>query len=226
MVIGPQLLKTEMWKRSGHFENYRENMYFTEVEGQSYGIKPMNCLAHMLIYKSTIRSYRDLPIRYFEMGLVHRHEKSGVLHGLTRVRQFTQDDAYLLCTPEQLNDEILNQLQSAMNEKSLVSSGTTAKQLDRETHARPIGYGAMIAEGFIALVWAGAAQGFYGSTTALGAALDIGGPGQVVHEVCTTTMGAFGGVLAVLGVVVLVVSLVRERVFGLKLDRYSREVKR
>jgi threonyl-tRNA synthetase len=106
MVIGPQLLKTEMWKKSGHFENYRENMYFTEVEGQSYGIKPMNCLAHMLIYKSTIRSYRDLPIRYFEMGLVHRHEKSGVLHGLTRVRQFTQDDAHLLCTPEQLNDEI------------------------------------------------------------------------------------------------------------------------
>ena len=106
MVIGPQLLKTEMWKRSGHFENYRENMYFTEVEGQSYGIKPMNCLAHMLIYKSTIRSYRDLPIRYFEMGLVHRHEKSGVLHGLTRVRQFTQDDAHLLCAPEQLNGEI------------------------------------------------------------------------------------------------------------------------
>jgi len=106
MVIGPQLLKTEMWKRSGHFENYRENMYFTEVEGQSYGIKPMNCLAHMLIYKSTIRSYRDLPIRYFEMGLVHRHEKSGVLHGLTRVRQFTQDDAHVLCTPEQLNGEI------------------------------------------------------------------------------------------------------------------------
>jgi threonyl-tRNA synthetase len=106
MVMGPQLLKTEMWKRSGHFENYRENMYFTEVEGQSYGIKPMNCLAHMLIYKSTIRSYRDLPIRYFEMGLVHRHEKSGVLHGLTRVRQFTQDDAHLLCTPEQLNSEI------------------------------------------------------------------------------------------------------------------------
>jgi threonyl-tRNA synthetase len=106
MVIGPQLLKTEMWKKSGHFENYRENMYFTEVEGQSYGVKPMNCLAHMLIYKSKIRSYRDLPIRYFEMGLVHRHEKSGVLHGLTRVRQFTQDDAHLICTPEQLNGEI------------------------------------------------------------------------------------------------------------------------
>ena len=115
MVSGPQLLKTEMWKKSGHFENYRENMYFTEVEGQSYGIKPMNCLAHMLIYKSTIRSYRDLPIRYFEMGVVHRHEKSGVLHGLTRVRQFTQDDAHLICTPEQLNDEIKGVIDFALD---------------------------------------------------------------------------------------------------------------
>ncbi len=115
LVSGPQLLKTEMWKKSGHFENYRENMYFTEVEGQSYGIKPMNCLAHMLIYKSTIRSYRDLPIRYFEMGVVHRHEKSGVLHGLTRVRQFTQDDAHLICTPEQLNDEIKGVIDFALD---------------------------------------------------------------------------------------------------------------
>jgi threonyl-tRNA synthetase len=81
-------------------------MYFTEVEGQGYGIKPMNCLAHMLIYKSKIRSYRDLPIRYFELGTVHRHEKSGELHGLLRVRGFTQDDAHILCMPEQLNEEI------------------------------------------------------------------------------------------------------------------------
>ncbi|MEJ5299709.1 MAG: threonine--tRNA ligase [Thermodesulforhabdaceae bacterium] len=106
LVMGPTLLKTELWKRSGHFDNYRENMYFTEIEGQSYGIKPMNCLAHMLIYKSKIRSYRDLPLRYFELGTVHRHEKSGVLHGLLRVRQFTQDDAHILCTPEQLHSEI------------------------------------------------------------------------------------------------------------------------
>jgi len=106
LVVGPTLLKTDLWKRSGHFDNYRENMYFTEIEGQSYGIKPMNCLAHMLIYKSKIRSYRDLPIRYFELGTVHRHEKSGVLHGLLRVRQFTQDDAHILCTPEQLHSEI------------------------------------------------------------------------------------------------------------------------
>jgi threonyl-tRNA synthetase len=108
MVLGPTLLKTELWKRSGHFDHYRENMYFTEIENQSYGIKPMNCLAHMLIYKSRIRSYRDLPLRYFELGTVHRHEKSGVLHGLLRVRQFTQDDAHIICTPEQLHQEIQN----------------------------------------------------------------------------------------------------------------------
>jgi threonyl-tRNA synthetase len=107
MVVGPQILKRELWETSGHFDNYRENMYFTEVDDAPYGIKPMNCLAHMLIYKSKVRSYRDLPIRYFELGIVHRHERSGVLHGLTRVRQFTQDDAHILCTPGQLNDEIL-----------------------------------------------------------------------------------------------------------------------
>jgi len=106
IVIGPQLLRLELWKQSGHFENYREKMYFTKVEDAEYGIKPMNCLAHMLIYKSQIRSYRDLPFRYFELGTVHRHEKSGELHGLLRVRGFTQDDAHILCRPDQLNDEI------------------------------------------------------------------------------------------------------------------------
>jgi threonyl-tRNA synthetase len=106
IVQGPTLLKTDLWKRSGHFDHYRENMYFTEIDEQSYGIKPMNCLSHMLIYKSKIRSYRDLPIRYFELGTVHRHEKSGVLHGLLRVRQFTQDDAHIICMPEQLHQEI------------------------------------------------------------------------------------------------------------------------
>ncbi len=106
MVIGPQILKADLWKKSGHYDNYRDNMYFTEVEGQTYGVKPMNCLAHMLIYKSRIRSYRDLPLRYFELGTVHRHEKTGVLQGLLRVREFTQDDAHILCTPEQLNGEI------------------------------------------------------------------------------------------------------------------------
>lgn len=106
MVKGPQILKLDLWEKSGHLQNYKENMYFTEVDGKDYGLKPMNCLAHMLIYKSALRSYRDLPIRYFELGTVNRHEKSGVLHGLSRVREFTQDDAHLLCTPDQLNSEI------------------------------------------------------------------------------------------------------------------------
>jgi threonyl-tRNA synthetase len=106
IVQGPQILRGELWKRSGHFDNYKDMMYFTEVEDQVYGIKPMNCLAHMMIYRSKIRSYRDLPLRYFELGTVHRHEKTGVLHGLLRARQFTQDDAHILCTPEQLNSEI------------------------------------------------------------------------------------------------------------------------
>ncbi|RLF59298.1 MAG: threonine--tRNA ligase [Thermoplasmata archaeon] len=106
LVRGPELLKTDLWKKSGHFENYRENMYFTTIDEQSYGIKPMNCLSHMLIYGSRIRSYRDLPKRYFELGTVHRHERSGVLHGLLRVREFTQDDAHLICAPDQLHGEI------------------------------------------------------------------------------------------------------------------------
>ncbi|MDR3567158.1 MAG: threonine--tRNA ligase [Syntrophobacteraceae bacterium] len=106
LVVGPTLLKADLWKKSGHFDHYRENMYFTQIDEQSYGVKPMNCLSHMLIYKSRMRSYRDLPLRYFELGTVHRHEKSGVLHGLLRVRQFTQDDAHILCAPDQLNDEI------------------------------------------------------------------------------------------------------------------------
>ncbi len=106
IVMGPQILKGDLWKKSGHFDHYRENMYYTEVDEQIYGIKPMNCLSHMLIYKSRIRSYRDLPLRYFELGTVLRHEKTGVLHGLMRARQFTQDDAHILCTPDQLNGEI------------------------------------------------------------------------------------------------------------------------
>lgn len=107
LVQGPQLLRRELWEKSGHYANYRENMYFTEIEGDVYGIKPMNCVSHMLIYTSELRSYRELPKRYFELGVVHRHEKSGVLHGLLRVRQFTQDDAHILCAPEQLEDEII-----------------------------------------------------------------------------------------------------------------------
>jgi len=106
LVRTPQILKRDLWETSGHYANYRENMYFTEIDEVPYGVKPMNCVAHMLIYNTSQRSYRDLPIRLFEFGVVHRHELSGVLHGLMRVRQFTQDDAHIICRPDQLLDEI------------------------------------------------------------------------------------------------------------------------
>ena len=106
IVYGPTILKKELWEKSGHLENYKENMYFTTVDEIEYGIKPMNCINHIMVYKSDIRSYRDLPLRLFELGTVHRHEKSGVLHGLLRVRAFTQDDAHIFCTDGQLVSEI------------------------------------------------------------------------------------------------------------------------
>ncbi len=108
LVRGPQILRRELWERSGHYDHYRENMYFTEIEGDVHGVKPMNCVGHMLMYGETLHSYRDLPVRMFELGVVHRHEKSGTLHGLLRVRQFTQDDAHIICTTDQLEDEIIN----------------------------------------------------------------------------------------------------------------------
>jgi len=107
IVMGPHILKSDIWVTSGHYEYYKENMYIFKVEGEEYALKPMNCPAHMIIYKSKIRSYRDLPIRYFELGNVHRREKSGVLHGLLRVRGFTQDDAHIFCLPEQAEKEII-----------------------------------------------------------------------------------------------------------------------
>ncbi|MBP3730413.1 MAG: threonine--tRNA ligase [Mailhella sp.] len=107
LVRGPQILRRELWERSGHYDHYRENMYFTEIEGDVHGVKPMNCVGHMLMYGETLHSYRDLPVRMFELGVVHRHEKSGTLHGLLRVRQFTQDDAHIICAIDQLEDEII-----------------------------------------------------------------------------------------------------------------------
>jgi threonyl-tRNA synthetase len=107
IVQGPQILRREVWERSGHYAHYRENMYFTEIEGDVHGVKPMNCVGNMLLYNQKLHSYRDLPVRMFELGVVHRHEKSGVLHGLLRVRQFTQDDAHIFCSPEQLESEII-----------------------------------------------------------------------------------------------------------------------
>ncbi|WP_066388791.1 threonine--tRNA ligase [Helicobacter himalayensis] len=105
-VRGPEILKSEVWKKSGHYANYKENMYFTTIDEVEYGIKPMNCVGHIKVYQSSPRSYRELPLRFYEYGVVHRHEKSGVLHGLLRVREFTQDDAHIFCTPEQIKNEI------------------------------------------------------------------------------------------------------------------------
>ena len=106
-VRGPEILKSDMWRTSGHYACYGENMYLTEIDEQEYGIKPMNCIGHIQIFKQTQKSYRELPLRFYEYGVVHRHEKSGVLHGLLRVREFTQDDAHIFCTPEQIASEVI-----------------------------------------------------------------------------------------------------------------------
>lgn len=102
----PMILNEELWHRSGHWDHYKENMYTTKIDNVDYGIKPMNCPGGMIVYKSKMHSYKDLPIRAGELGLVHRHEKSGELNGLFRVRCFTQDDAHIFCLPEQIEDEI------------------------------------------------------------------------------------------------------------------------
>lgn len=117
-VRGPEILKANQWVKSGHYANYKENMYFTEIDGQEYGIKPMNCVGHIQIFKNSLVSYKDLPLKFFEYGVVHRHEKSGVMHGLFRVREFTQDDAHIFCTREQIKDvifEVLNFVDSLMS---------------------------------------------------------------------------------------------------------------
>ncbi|WP_297938998.1 threonine--tRNA ligase [uncultured Campylobacter sp.] len=112
-VRGPELLKADVWKKSGHYANYKENMYFTTIDESEYGIKPMNCVGHIKVYQSDIRSYRDLPLKFFEYGVVHRHEKSGVLHGLFRVREFAQDDSHIFCMPSQIKENILEILKFA-----------------------------------------------------------------------------------------------------------------
>jgi len=114
MVYTPHIAKVDLWKTSGHWEFYRDYLYSPmEVEGQEYIIKPMNCIGHILIYKTRLRSYRELPLRYAELGTVYRYERSGVLHGLSRVRGFTQDDAHIFCTLDQLEDEVVGVLDLA-----------------------------------------------------------------------------------------------------------------
>ena len=105
-VITPEIFSTDLWKRSGHYDNYLENMYIIDVGEREYGVKPMNCPAHALIYASQLHSYRDLPLRLADFGRLHRFERSGVTHGLTRVRSFSQDDAHIFCTTEQIAQEV------------------------------------------------------------------------------------------------------------------------
>ncbi len=110
-VRGPEILKAEAWVKSGHYANYKENMYFTEIDGQEYGIKPMNCVGHIEVFKNDLVSYKDLPLKFFEYGVVHRHELSGAMHGLFRVREFTQDDAHIFCMQSQVKDVIMEVLE-------------------------------------------------------------------------------------------------------------------
>jgi len=107
LISSPHILKSDIWIRSGHYDYYKEHMYIFESEGQEFAVKPMNCPGHILAYASRTRSYREFPIRFFELGTVYRHEKSGVLHGLLRVRGFTQDDAHIFCLPEQVEAEVI-----------------------------------------------------------------------------------------------------------------------
>ncbi len=106
-VRGPEMLRSDLWKQSGHYQNYGDNMYFTTIDDVEFGVKPMNCVGHIKVYEDELHSYRDLPIKYFEYGVVHRHEMTGALHGLFRVREFTQDDAHIFCTSEQIEEQII-----------------------------------------------------------------------------------------------------------------------
>ncbi|MDK1032185.1 MAG: threonine--tRNA ligase, partial [Planctomycetia bacterium] len=132
-ISTPIVLSEELWHRSGHWDNYRELMYSTEIDERPYAVKPMNCPGGLLVYKSRPHSYRELPLRMAELGLVHRHEKGGVLHGLLRVRQFTQDDAHIFCLPEQLRDEVVGVLD--LVEKIYAAFGFD--QWDVELSTRP-----------------------------------------------------------------------------------------
>jgi len=106
-VRGPEMLRSDLWMTSGHYQNYGENMYFTQIDDVEFGVKPMNCVGHIKAYEDEPHSYRDLPIKYFEYGVVHRHEMTGALHGLFRVREFTQDDAHIFCTADQIEEQII-----------------------------------------------------------------------------------------------------------------------
>jgi threonyl-tRNA synthetase len=116
IIFTPHIGRAQLWETSGHLDFYRDGMYSPmDIDGQDYYIKPMNCPFHIMIYKSRLRSYRELPLRWAELGTVYRYERSGTLHGLLRVRGFTQDDAHIICTPEQIEDEIMQVLDFSLN---------------------------------------------------------------------------------------------------------------
>src|SRR3989338_8656812 len=133
IIITPNILKSKLWEISGHSENYRENMYYFKTENEEYAVKPMNCPGHILIYKSKLRSYRDLPIRFFELGTVYRQEKAGVLHGLLRVRGFTQDDAQIFCRVDQIKQEVMDVVDFVFD----VMKDFGFKDMDIEISTRP-----------------------------------------------------------------------------------------
>ena len=163
-VITPQILDVELWHLSGHYDNYREAMFFSEVDEREFAVKPMNCPTHCLIYKTRLRSYRDLPIRYSDFGRLHRYERSGVTSGLTRVRSFAQDDAHVFCTEEQIEAEVLAMISTIM--EIYDTFGFEAIEIELSTRpAKSLG---------TAEVWAKAEE-------ALKAALDNAGIDYTIH---------------------------------------------
>jgi threonyl-tRNA synthetase len=106
-VLSPNIFNLKLWKTSGHYKNYKDNMFLLHIENQGFGVKPMNCPGHCIMFDSTVRSYRELPLRFADFGVLHRNEISGALSGLTRVRRFQQDDAHIFCAPEHIMDEIV-----------------------------------------------------------------------------------------------------------------------
>ncbi len=140
MVITPHILKGKLWEISGHAEHYKENMYYFDVDQEPFAVKPMNCPGHILIYKSKLRSYNDLPIRYFELGSVYRREKAGVLHGLLRVRGFTQDDAHIFCRQDQIESEVCQVIAFALEVMKDFGFGVVGKDIRFEISTRPDDY--------------------------------------------------------------------------------------
>ncbi|HCI44553.1 MAG TPA: threonine--tRNA ligase [Candidatus Omnitrophica bacterium] len=140
MVITPHILKGKLWEISGHAEHYKQNMYYFDVDQEPFAVKPMNCPGHILIYKSKLRSYNDLPIRYFELGSVYRREKAGVLHGLLRVRGFTQDDAHIFCSQDQIESEVCQVIMFALEVMKDFGFQVVGKDIRFELSTRPDDY--------------------------------------------------------------------------------------